>query len=150
MLFQPRTQDLLMQNQSMRLVENTLEQNNAYVVQVAKVRYMQSVLPTPIIGTAGVVIMFYFMGQALDLTTEMTVWLFLGLLSTLWRLYMLMTYKDLLESTPSASMIRNYLRQISLTSMIAGMTFGWGWLRDRKSTRLNSSHVSESRMPSSA
>ena len=29
-------------------------------------------------------------------------------------------------------------------------TFFWHWYQDRKSTRLNSSHVSESRMPSSA
>ena len=30
------------------------------------------------------------------------------------------------------------------------VTFTWGNVRDRKSTRLNSSHIEESRMPSSA
>ena len=31
-----------------------------------------------------------------------------------------------------------------------GKFHGWGWLIDRKSTRLNSSHLKLSRMPSSA
>lgn len=125
---QVRTQDLLFQNQSMRLVEESLDEQNISEVQLAKVRYLQSVLPTPIVGTAGVVLMFYFLVNSLHRDTQMLVWLGLGSLTTAWRGFLLFRYKNIFESGSTESEINGYLAQTTFTAIIAGMTFGWGWL----------------------
>jgi hypothetical protein len=128
MLPQTRNKDLLMQNQSMRLVEQSLDENDQHAVQLAKVRYLQSVLPTPILGTSGVVLMFYFIVDSLHRDTSMLIWLALGLLTSLWRAALLFRYAKVFEIIPSKQVISNYLTQTTCTAMIAGMTFGWGWL----------------------
>lgn len=112
----------------MRLVEQSLDETDEQAVQLAKVRYLQSVLPTPIIGTASVVLMFYFLVESLHRDTEMLVWLSLGLITSAWRGLLLYRHKDFFEVTPSAALIRSYLVQTTCTAIIAGMTFGWGWL----------------------
>lgn len=128
MLPHTRTQDLLLQNQSMRLVEQSLDDNDQHAVELAKVRYLQSVLPTPILGTAGVVLMFYFVVDSLHRDTPMLIWLCLGLLTSLWRAALLFRYANLFEILPSKQVISSYLTQTTCTAIIAGMTFGWGWL----------------------
>jgi len=128
MLPHTRTQDLLLQNQSMRLVEQSLDDNDQHAVELAKVRYLQSVLPTPILGTAGVVLMFYFVVDSLHRDTSMLIWLCLGLLTSLWRAALLFRYANLFEILPSKQVISSYLTQTTCTAIIAGMTFGWGWL----------------------
>lgn len=128
MLPQSRAQDLLLQNQSMRLVEQSLDEQNVHVVQLAKVRYLQSVLPTPIVGTAGVVLMFYFLVNTLHRDTQMLIWLGLGSVTTAWRGLLLFRYKYVFEEGPAESEINSYLTQTTCTAIIAGMTFGWGWL----------------------
>jgi signal transduction histidine kinase/CheY-like chemotaxis protein len=125
---QVRTQDLLLQNQSMRLVEETLDASNANAVLLAKVRYLQSVLPTPIIGTAGVVLMFYLLGVSLNRPFEFLVWLALGLLTTGWRLILLLRYKNLFASPLPTQQLKSYLTQTTHTAVIAGAPVGWGWL----------------------
>lgn len=128
MLPQIRTQDLLLQNQSMRLVEQSLDEQNWHAVQLAKVRYLQSVLPTPIVGTAGVVLMFYFLVNSMQRDAQMLIWLGLGAVTSAWRGFLLFRYKNIFESGATEREINSYLNQTTLTAIIAGMTFGWGWL----------------------
>lgn len=128
MFSQVNTQDLLLQNQSMRLVEESLDASNQHAVELAKVRYLQSVLPTPIVGTAGVVVMFYLLGISLNRPFEMLVWLLLGSLTTVWRIVLFFRHKDIFGQPPNSQTLSRYLTQTTLTAVIAGMTFGWGWL----------------------
>lgn len=128
MFSQARTQDLLLQNQSMRLVEQSLDEQDLSEVQLAKVRYLQSVLPTPIMGTAGVVLMFYFLVNSLHRDTQMLVWLGLGSITTAWRGFLLFRYRNIFDSGSTEREINGYLTQTTWTAIIAGMTFGWGWL----------------------
>lgn len=128
MFSQVNTQDLLLQNQSMRLVEESLDASNQHAVALAKVRYLQSVLPTPIVGTAGVVVMFYLLGISLNRPVDMLVWLLLGSFATAWRIVLFFRHKDIFVQTPNSQTLSRYLTQTTLTAVIAGMTFGWGWL----------------------
>ena len=111
----------------MRLVEQSIDNNN-HAVLLAKVRYLQSVLPTPIVGTAGVVLMFFFVVESAQREAEMLVWLSLGLITSIWRGILLFRYKAIFHTNQPLDFLYSYLTQTTLTAAIAGMTFGWGWI----------------------
>lgn len=129
MFFQAKTQDLLLQNQSMRLVEDSIDPSNLYAVELAKVRYLQSMLPTPIVGTAGVVAMFYFLGLPFNHPFDMMVWLVLGSSATAWRIFFFFRYRNIFSEQPLQDVLQKYLQQTTLIAAISGITFGWGWLK---------------------
>jgi len=128
MFTQVRTQDLLLQNQSMRLVEETIKSVDQYAFNLAKVRYLHSVILTPIIGTAGIVVMFYFIGLELNRPFEFSVWLALGSFTTFWRIFLFLKFKYIFIDYPSPDQLKSYLIQTTFTATITGLAFGWSWL----------------------
>ena len=128
MITKERTQDFLFQNQSMKSVEIAIDSGNEYALELAKVRYLQSVILTPIVGTAGVVLMFYAIGLTLNRTFEFSVWLALGSIATFWRIYLFIKFKNIYSETYFLEKLKSYLIQTTFTAAVAGLAFGWGWM----------------------
>jgi len=95
---------------------------------IAQANYLRANLYVANVGTTSVILLlaYFFWGE--DLSEDLTIWLAGGLISALARCALMYFFRDSECFREKPRLAKRYLHLYTLATLIAGCTFGWGWL----------------------
>jgi signal transduction histidine kinase len=97
-------------------------------VVIAQAEYLRSNLYVANVGTTSIILLLSYFYWGPDLVTDIIPWLLLGLMSCAYRTVLMVVYRkpDCFKNNPSGA--QRYLYLYSAATIVAGITFGYGWL----------------------
>jgi len=95
---------------------------------IIQAEYLQANLYIANLGTTSVVLLLAAFFWDTDLQKELLVWAGVGLLSTVFRSYLMYAYRDTTGFEKKPNVAKRYLYLYSGATILSGLTFGYGWL----------------------